>query len=160
MTNAAEKLRRDLDAGRAMDRVRARCANRNLYRRSLTAGRDRRAADDVAQLAGAGRDFAGRPDARLHRARSRVEHGHLGARPAVAGRDSHRRTTANLRAGRFSRRHFSENNPALSPDGRWLAYQSNESGRFEIYVRSFPDCGPGASGVDRRRLESDVVVER
>jgi Tol biopolymer transport system component len=27
----------------------------------------------------------------------------------------------------------------LSPDGRWLAYQSNESGRFQIYVRPFPD---------------------
>ena len=29
--------------------------------------------------------------------------------------------------------------PALSPDGRWLAYASNESGRFEVYVRPFPD---------------------
>jgi serine/threonine-protein kinase len=29
--------------------------------------------------------------------------------------------------------------PALSPDGRWLAYASNESGRFEIYVRPFPE---------------------
>jgi serine/threonine-protein kinase len=27
----------------------------------------------------------------------------------------------------------------FSPDGQWIAYQSNESGRFEIYVRSFPD---------------------
>jgi hypothetical protein len=26
----------------------------------------------------------------------------------------------------------------FSPDGRWVAYQSNESGRFEIYVQSFP----------------------
>ncbi len=30
---------------------------------------------------------------------------------------------------------------AFSPDGRWLAYQSNESGTFEVYVRPFP--GPG-----------------
>jgi hypothetical protein len=30
----------------------------------------------------------------------------------------------------------------FSPDGRWIAYQSNETGRFEIYVRPFP--GPGA----------------
>jgi serine/threonine-protein kinase len=30
---------------------------------------------------------------------------------------------------------FSESWPAVSPDGRWLAYQSNESGRNEIYVR-------------------------
>ena len=31
--------------------------------------------------------------------------------------------------------------PALSPDGQWLAYQSNESGREEVYVQKFP--GPG-----------------
>jgi serine/threonine-protein kinase len=31
--------------------------------------------------------------------------------------------------------------PELSPDGRWLAYGSNESGRYEIYVRPYP--GPG-----------------
>jgi serine/threonine-protein kinase len=30
----------------------------------------------------------------------------------------------------------------FSPDGRWLAYASNESGRSEVYVRAFP--GPGA----------------
>ena len=29
--------------------------------------------------------------------------------------------------------------PALSPDGRWLAYSSDETGRQEVYVRSFPD---------------------
>src|SRR5215510_4812218 len=29
----------------------------------------------------------------------------------------------------------------LSPDGRWLAYASDETGRFEVYVRSFPDGG-------------------
>jgi serine/threonine-protein kinase len=36
---------------------------------------------------------------------------------------------------------FSEVLPAFSPDGQWLAYQSNESGPYEVYVRSFP--GPG-----------------
>jgi eukaryotic-like serine/threonine-protein kinase len=36
---------------------------------------------------------------------------------------------------------FSELEPAFSPDGRWLAYQSNESGNYEVYVRPFP--GPG-----------------
>jgi serine/threonine-protein kinase len=30
----------------------------------------------------------------------------------------------------------------LSPDGRWLAYRSNESGVNEVYVRSYPDMGP------------------
>ena len=32
-----------------------------------------------------------------------------------------------------------EYNPALSPDGRWLAYVSDESGQLQIYVRSYPD---------------------
>jgi serine/threonine-protein kinase len=31
--------------------------------------------------------------------------------------------------------------PRLSPDGHWLAYQSNESNAFEIYVRPFPGAG-------------------
>jgi serine/threonine-protein kinase len=31
--------------------------------------------------------------------------------------------------------------PALSPDGRWMAYVSNESGRAEVYVRTFPGMG-------------------
>jgi Tol biopolymer transport system component len=33
---------------------------------------------------------------------------------------------------------FAELRPRLSPDGRWMAYQSDETGRFEIYVRPFP----------------------
>jgi serine/threonine-protein kinase len=35
----------------------------------------------------------------------------------------------------------SEANPAFSRDGRWLAYASNESGAYEVYVRPYP--GPG-----------------
>ena len=35
-----------------------------------------------------------------------------------------------------------ELSPQVSPDGRWLAYQSNETGRPEVYVKPFPD-GPG-----------------
>jgi eukaryotic-like serine/threonine-protein kinase len=31
--------------------------------------------------------------------------------------------------------------PSFSPDGRWIAYGSNESGAWEIYVRRFPDNG-------------------
>ncbi len=34
---------------------------------------------------------------------------------------------------------FRETSPAVSPDGRWLAYASNESGRYEVYVRPFPN---------------------
>ena len=38
---------------------------------------------------------------------------------------------------------FSVFSPALSPDERWIAYQSNESGRFEVYVRPFPNVDDG-----------------
>jgi len=34
---------------------------------------------------------------------------------------------------------FNELNAEISPDGRWLAYRSNESGRDEVYVRPFPN---------------------
>jgi hypothetical protein len=37
----------------------------------------------------------------------------------------------------FLRTQFEENMGFFSPDGRWIAYQSNESGRVEIYVRPF-----------------------
>jgi Tol biopolymer transport system component len=35
----------------------------------------------------------------------------------------------------------SENDARCSPDGRWLAYSSDESGRAEVYVTSFPTPG-------------------
>lgn len=38
---------------------------------------------------------------------------------------------------------FIEQNGEVSPDGRWLAYESNESGQFQIYVRPFPDVDAG-----------------
>ena len=34
---------------------------------------------------------------------------------------------------------FAEGAPALSPDGRWLAYVSNEAGSYEVFVRPFPN---------------------
>jgi len=34
-------------------------------------------------------------------------------------------------------------NPTISPDGRWLAYQSDESGKLEVYVRPYPDADAG-----------------
>jgi serine/threonine-protein kinase len=36
---------------------------------------------------------------------------------------------------------FREYRPRISPDGRWIAYVSDESGGFEVYVRSFPGGG-------------------
>jgi hypothetical protein len=37
---------------------------------------------------------------------------------------------------------FDESAPAFSPDGKWIAYVSDESGRSEVYVQAFP--GPGS----------------
>ncbi len=48
---------------------------------------------------------------------------------------------AQLKAGepeRFLATQFAESDPMFSPDGRWIAYMSNESGRPEISVRAFP----------------------
>ena len=45
---------------------------------------------------------------------------------------------------------FDERNPAISPDGRWLAYESNESGRQEVYVQPFPDIESGRWQVSTR----------
>ena len=39
----------------------------------------------------------------------------------------------------FLQTEFNERNGKLSPDGMWLAYTSDESGRYEVYVTSFPD---------------------
>ena len=41
----------------------------------------------------------------------------------------------------FLRTRFAELGPMFSPDGRWIAYVSNESGQYGMYVRPFP--GPG-----------------
>ena len=36
---------------------------------------------------------------------------------------------------------FVESMPDLSPDGDWIAYESNRSGRYKIYLERFPDLG-------------------
>ncbi|HSG09906.1 MAG TPA: protein kinase [Longimicrobiales bacterium] len=38
---------------------------------------------------------------------------------------------------------YDEKGVALSPDGRWVAYESTETGRDEIYVRPYPDAQSG-----------------
>ncbi len=47
--------------------------------------------------------------------------------------------TSGERAPRpFLQTRFSEEDGQFSPDGRWIAYKSNESGRYEVYVVPFP----------------------
>jgi len=38
---------------------------------------------------------------------------------------------------------YLECHPQVSPDGRWLAYTSDQSGKYEVYVRPFPDVSGG-----------------
>jgi serine/threonine-protein kinase len=42
---------------------------------------------------------------------------------------------------------FAERNGIVSPDGRWLAYEANDSGPFEIFVRPYPDVNSGLAKV-------------
>jgi serine/threonine-protein kinase len=61
--------------------------------------------------------------------------------------------SSGLRAGKpdvFLQTPFHERTPTFSLDGRWIAYQSNESGAFEVYVRAFPD-GHGRWRISRDR---------
>jgi serine/threonine-protein kinase len=41
----------------------------------------------------------------------------------------------------FLRTQFNESVPQFSPDGNWLAYTSNETGRWEVYVQPYPSSG-------------------
>lgn len=53
----------------------------------------------------------------------------------------------------FLRTRFNEYGPAFSPDGRWVAYTSDESGRPEVYVVAYP-------GADRKcQLSTDGGAE-
>ncbi len=44
---------------------------------------------------------------------------------------------------------FAERSAAISPNGRFIAYESNESGQFEIYVRPFPNVDDGKWQISR-----------
>src|SRR5205807_9483214 len=46
---------------------------------------------------------------------------------------------------RFFDSGFEDRGPRFAPDGKWMAYSSNESGRFDVYVRAF-DGKPADSG--------------
>ena len=60
-----------------------------------------------------------------------------------------------LKAGkpeRFLTTKSSDLDGSFSPDGRWLAYASNESGRFEVYVRAF--AASGSAGGERWQISN------
>ena len=52
---------------------------------------------------------------------------------------------------------FDESHARFSPDGRWLAYMSNESGRWDVFVRPSSGTRPARAGVDRRRRVAVLV---
>jgi Tol biopolymer transport system component len=52
----------------------------------------------------------------------------------------------------FLKTPFNEGQGKFSPDGRWVAYRSDESGRYEMYVAPFP--GAGASGGFQQAVEA------
>jgi Tol biopolymer transport system component len=54
---------------------------------------------------------------------------------------------------------FDEGSPDLSPDGRFLAYVSDESGHPQVYVQAFPGPGPKRQ-VSNRNPGSSVSVQR
>ena len=54
-----------------------------------------------------------------------------------------------LKAGKpeqFLKSGFGDFAPSFSPDGRWVAYHSDESGKNEVYVRAFPQPSAGRGG--------------
>jgi Tol biopolymer transport system component len=46
---------------------------------------------------------------------------------------------------------FNESDADISPDGRWMVYRSTETGRSEMYVRSFPEMG------EKYRISDDAL---
>jgi serine/threonine protein kinase len=68
-------------------------------------------------------------------------------------------TIPELRATPFLKSSSTLKNGQFSPDGKWVAYSSNESGRWEVYVTSFPEAHGkwqvSNAGGDQPRWRSD-----
>jgi len=60
-----------------------------------------------------------------------------------------RRLTGDTAAVPLVATHSQEAGPSISPDGRWLAYTSNEDGEEEVFVRPWPDVNGGKWQVSR-----------
>ena len=63
-----------------------------------------------------------------------------GANASPAGR-SEQKNDGDRKPRPFLRTQFNEGDARFSPDGRWVAYVSDESGRSEVYVRPFAESG-------------------
>lgn len=61
---------------------------------------------------------------------------------AASGSDIYVLTAGSRLPRPLVRTKFSEGSPKFSPDGKWLAYASNESGQSEVYVIAYPGPGP------------------
>jgi eukaryotic-like serine/threonine-protein kinase len=68
----------------------------------------------------------------------RTDNGAAGAGDIIGVRTGGDTTPVPLVADQFTELH-----PAISPDGRWIAYTSDESGNEEVYVRAFPATATG-----------------
>ena len=71
--------------------------------------------------------------------------------------------SAGLRVGKpevFLQTPANEVFPSFSPDGRWMAYSSDESGTAQVYVRAFPDKGGKWQISNSGGSLSDVVANR
>jgi Tol biopolymer transport system component len=55
----------------------------------------------------------------------------------------------------FQQTRFDESNARFSPDGRWVAFESNETGRYEVYVREFAPSKEAAAGGGKWMVSKD-----
>ena len=60
----------------------------------------------------------------------------------------------------FAQTEFNEKQGRLSPDWRWMAYASDESGRYEVYVQPFPATGGQMADFNRWRRTAELAARR
>jgi serine/threonine-protein kinase len=126
--------------GRMIAFVRDSGAGGNVFARNADGtGSDRRLAHFDRQV----QEIAWSPDGKWIVVRT--DNGAAGAGDIVGVRTTGDTTTVPLAASRFT-----ELAPAVSPDGRWLAYSSNETGINEIYVRGMADSAGGVYQVSNQ----------
>ena len=116
--------------GRAVTFISERGENADLYRKNVDGSGEAVLVLDDERPVGEG--FYSR-DGRwvLYRLGASTHSRDLLAQPVGSGEESHQIAASG----------FAEEDAALSPDGRWVAFVSRKSGRNEVYVRPFPEPG-------------------